>query len=82
MPVDLKHLIILVKNSKILTNEDREYWMEKMETMSEKDLEELEEILTGAQKMDLEKEAKLYVDAVDKATELVSETAERLQEQS
>ena len=82
MPVDLKHLIELVKSSKILTTEDQKYWMRKMETMKERDLEELEEILTAAGNVDIDKETKQYVEAVDKATELVSETAERLRHRS
>lgn len=78
MPVDLSSLIGLVKESKILTKEDRKYWLKKMETMSEKDLRELEEILTQGEQLDLEKETANYVSAVAKAEELVSATAMRL----
>ncbi|MBU0457895.1 hypothetical protein KKF03_00415 [Patescibacteria group bacterium] len=78
MPVNVKNLIEKVKKSRLLSDQEREDWLKKMETMKEADLVELESIMDYAEKIDWETEIPKYASAVSKAEEIVSTTASQL----
>ncbi|MFH1670187.1 MAG: hypothetical protein ABIA92_01225 [Patescibacteria group bacterium] len=76
--MDILKLINRVKASRLLSKKEQKYWLKKMESMNEKDLEELNSILEYAEKIDWEVEIPKYASAVSDAEKLVSKTVENL----
>ena len=76
MPINLGNLIKKVKESKLLSENEKKDWLKKMETMKDKDLAELESILDYAAGIDFEKAVPQYEERVRKA-EQICEKAEQ-----
>jgi len=79
MNIDIKNLIQLVKKSKLLSGEERSDWLAKLETMKEKDLKELQDILEYAENIDWDKAVAEYEAAVEKAERVCIASENKLQ---
>ncbi|MBU0767342.1 hypothetical protein KKF55_06245 [Patescibacteria group bacterium] len=77
--MDIPKLIKRVKASRLLSEKEQKYWLNKMETMNDKDLVELDGILEYAEKIDWEEAIPKYEKAVKAAGEVYTNTLTKLQ---
>ena len=77
--MNIPKLIERVKASRLLSEEDRKYWLNKMETMNEKDLVDLDSLLENGEKIDWEKELPKYEVAVREAGKVYAKAESTLQ---
>jgi hypothetical protein len=71
MSVDLKHLIRLVKRSRLLSYDERKSWFQKMERMNEEQLAKLQEVLEYAETINWEEELPKFAASVQRAERVV-----------
>jgi len=74
MSVDLTHLIGLVKTSKLLTDDQRKEWLQKMETMTEQQLIRLQDILGRGERIDWATELPKYEAALQQTEAVIQQS--------
>ncbi len=77
--MDKAALLQRVKACQLLTEKDKRFWEEKMETMKETDLKELSQLLDEAAKIDLGKALPAYEKAVEQATTVYDQAMKDLE---
>jgi len=82
MDIDLKHLIQLVKKSKLLTDAERKSWLRKMEKMNEEQLKKLQGVLEHAETINWDEAIVEYEEAVERAEQVCARAESKLREGS